>query len=169
MATVSPDVGIERINRLIQSAQELLGRPSVDFSDIHAWNDEARDHLARALGEDSSTIKSVIHTGGGVGLCMDMPEHARQAELHGQLENKIKFLNSAIKRLQTTRDLSGVSRKRLGKPRQPQSIPWSSDSGTYRLLKTGKLSRASWVRIPPSSPVQPLRPSQLVSSNIKKT
>jgi hypothetical protein len=100
--TVSPQVGIILVNKLIDSAHGLQLSAELVPSDIQAWNDEARDYLTQTLGAASPTINSVLHTGGDTGIWNGMSPEEYQAELKGQLNNKIKLLNAAIRRLETS-------------------------------------------------------------------
>jgi serine/threonine protein kinase len=106
--TVNPEVGIDLVKKLIDSARALQAHEKLAESDIHAWNDEARDYLAQALGGASPTINSVLHTGGDVGVWNGMSEEEHQAELKGQLKNKIKFLDSSVRRLETSIDIGSA-------------------------------------------------------------
>jgi serine/threonine protein kinase len=56
----------------------------------------------------SPTINSVLHTGGDVGIWSGMSEEEHQGELRGQLENKIKLLNSAMRRLEMSITIAGA-------------------------------------------------------------
>jgi serine/threonine protein kinase len=112
-------VGITLIKRLIDAARTLQSGAKLTHSDIHAWNDEAADYLAQALGAGSSTIKSVLHTGGDVGLWSDMSEADLQRELQGQLTNKIKLLDSCIRRLETSIEISGAPSIEGSQPAAP--------------------------------------------------
>jgi serine/threonine protein kinase len=105
--TVSPQIGIGLIRRLVDAARTLQSN-ALAQSDVHAWNDEARDYLTQALGAASPTVNSVLHTGGDVGIWNGMSPEEYQAELKGQLENKIKLLNSAIRRLETSIAIAGA-------------------------------------------------------------
>jgi serine/threonine protein kinase len=100
--TVSSQVGIQLMRRLIEDVRALQANVALASSDIQAWNDEARDYLTQALGASSPTINSVLHTGGDVGIWDGISPEEYQAELRGQLDNKIKLLNSCIRRLQTS-------------------------------------------------------------------
>jgi hypothetical protein len=61
--TVSPQVGINLVNKLIDSAHALQLSAELAPSDIQAWNDEARDYLTQTLGAASPTINSVLPHG----------------------------------------------------------------------------------------------------------
>jgi Protein kinase domain len=111
--TVSPQIGIGLVRRLIEAARALQSNTALVPSDIQAWNDEARDYLGQALGAASPTINSVLHTGGDVGIWSGMSEEEHYAELNGQLENKIKLLNSAMRRLETSITIAGAQNSQI--------------------------------------------------------
>jgi serine/threonine protein kinase len=141
--TVTPAVGISLIRRLVEAARTLQSSAKLAHSDIQAWNDEAADYLAQALGAGSSTIKSVLHTGGDVGLWSDMSEADLQRELQGQLANKIKLLNSCIRRLETSIEIAGAPP--VEGP-QPPAPPRQQSSGAPNEFETAT-ERYTRVRI----------------------
>jgi hypothetical protein len=79
--TVSPQIGIGLIRRLIEAARALQSNPALVPSDIQAWNDEARDYLTQTLGAASPSVNSVLHTGGDVGIWNGISPEEYQAEL----------------------------------------------------------------------------------------
>jgi hypothetical protein len=128
--TVSPEIGIGLVRRLIEAARALQSNPVLVPSDIQAWNDEARDYLTQALGAASPSVNSVLHTGGDVGIWNGISPEEYQAELKSQLENKIKLLNSAIRRLETSITVAGAQAEpEISSPRLPAPPRNQSSSG----------------------------------------
>jgi serine/threonine protein kinase len=141
--TVNPEVGLVLVSKLIESARSLQAHENLAQSDIHAWNDEARDYLAQAIGAASPTINSVLHTGGNVGMWSGMSEEEHRAELKGQLENKIKLLNSVMRRLETSITIAGaksseISSAQSGAPaanNRSTSGPTEFETATERYIR----------------------------------
>jgi predicted nucleotide-binding protein len=111
--SVTPETGIDLMNRLIIKAEALLENRPIASIDHRNWENTAKDFLIRTFGSDSQHIGNVLNITGSftMGESEAYYEHQRAEELAEQ----IKALRSVIEILETEIELSGPA---LPEPKQ---------------------------------------------------
>lgn len=62
-ASVTPEVGIDLLNRLVDDGDRLLNNPPITDVAKSLWENKARDYFARAFGSDPRNINVVLNAG----------------------------------------------------------------------------------------------------------
>ncbi len=114
--SISPYKGIELLKRLREKGEKLLSSRPLKSEDHNAWENTAREYLAKAFGSDSANIGSVVDIGHYGSFPMNAPPEYWENHEAASLQKKLVMLDSLVELLETEIEISSPEKVNMPEP-----------------------------------------------------